>query len=268
MKSALNKFFSACAALWVALFASASVAEIPQEAIDAPIVVLGEQHDNPAHHARQAVWVTALEPKALVFEMLTPDQAAGAKAGWTDQSSLDDAIGWSATEWPSLDMYYQIFTAAPKAAIFGAGVPRDALRGQWGKPLAQHPLAQKFGLGVPLAPQMQSDREALQSDAHCGALPEEMLPMMVDAQRIRDVALANAVMQALSAVGAPVVVITGNGHARGDWGMPALLQQTVPQISVFSLAQAENGGDVSGGFDLTLSSVAPDREDPCAAFAD
>ncbi len=39
------------------------------------MVILGEMHDNPVHHAHQAIAVEALGAKALVFEMLTEAQA-------------------------------------------------------------------------------------------------------------------------------------------------------------------------------------------------
>lgn len=266
MISVPSKLASAGAALWVALFASELMAEIPQAALDAQIVVLGEQHDNPAHHVRQAQWVAALAPAALVFEMLTPAQGARAAQGWSDQQSLDALLGWSQTDWPSFDMYYPIFAAAPEAVIYGAGVPRAELRAQLARPLAVHPLAAPFGLDLAPDPQEQAAREALQARAHCDALPEEMLPVMVDAQRLRDAALADASLRALRATGGPVVVITGNGHARTDWGMPALLAHAAPDVAVFALAQGEEGGSVEGGFALTLDAPAPARGDPCAAF--
>ena len=38
------------------------------------VVVVGEVHDNPAHHRVQAEIVREVAPKALVFEMLTSGQ--------------------------------------------------------------------------------------------------------------------------------------------------------------------------------------------------
>lgn len=253
-------------AILAALFASAAAAEIPPAARDAQIIVLGEQHDNPAHHSRQAEWVAAVQPKALVFEMLTPDQSANARSGWRTQAELDALIGWSETDWPSFDMYFPIFAAAPEAMIYGAGVTRTQLQELLKQPLAEHPLAAKFGLDTSANAAEQSAREALQAEAHCGALPANLLPMMVDAQRFRDIWLADAALRALERTGGPVVVITGNGHARADWGMPALVAHLAPQLDVFALAQGEEGGQVRGGFSLTLDASAPERGDPCAAF--
>lgn len=256
----------ASVALLAALFASGVQAEIPQAARDAQIVVLGEQHDNPAHHIRQAEWVAALQPSALVFEMLTPDQGTRAAEKWQTQAELDALIGWSETAWPSFDMYYPIFAAAPEAAIYGAGLTRENLQDLLEQPLAAHPLATKFGLDAPANADEQTAREALQAEAHCNALPQTLLPMMVDAQRFRDIWLADAALRALEETGGPVAVITGNGHARNDWGMPALLAHAAPDVRVFALAQGEDGGQVGGGFSLTLDAPAPERGDPCAAF--
>lgn len=267
MMQSVPRVLNIGAALWVALFASvAALAEVPQSARDAQVVVLGELHDNPDHHRRQADWVAALNPKALVFEMLTDQQAARAANQWGSQKELDILIGWSTSAWPSFDMYFPIFAAASEALIYGAGVPRDALRQQLKTPLDQHPLASVFGLNLPADPDQQAEREAGQSRAHCGALPDEMLPVMVNAQRIRDAALADATLRALRHTGGPVAVITGNGHARTDWGMPALLAYAAPDVSVFALGQSEEGGALSGTFTVIRDAPAPDRGDPCAAF--
>ena len=266
MKIFSPRKMSLSAALLAALFASGANAEVPQAALDAQIVILGEQHDNPDHHARQARWVEVLRPKALVFEMLTPAQLRDAQKPWRTQAELDALLGWSQTDWPSFDMYFPIFAAAPDATLFGAGLTRADLRSPLAEPLSDYYLADVFGLDDPVDPAEQAAREKLQADAHCGALPEEILPMMVNAQRLRDVALADAALIALERIGGPVVVITGNGHARTDWGAPAHIAYAAPAVRVFALAQGEAGADVQGAFSLTLDAPAPERGDPCAAF--
>ena len=40
------------------------------------VVILGEVHDNPEHHENQRYVLNALKPRAVVWEMLTPEQAA------------------------------------------------------------------------------------------------------------------------------------------------------------------------------------------------
>ena len=236
---------------------------------DADVVFLGELHDNPGHHVRQAEYVAELGPTALVFEMLTQAQADLVTPELiADETALETALGWDESGWPDFAMYYPIFAAAPDAAYFGAAVPRDAARQAMsdGVGTAFRGDATVFGLLDPLPETQQAAREALQLAAHCDAMPQEMLPVMVDIQRLRDAELAYSAVQAFEAYGGPVVVITGNGHARKDRGVPAMLKRARPGLRVFALGQAEGEGTPPGRFDLVVSSRPVDREDPCAAF--
>jgi uncharacterized iron-regulated protein len=233
----------------------------------ADVVILGEVHDNPDHHAWQAEQVAALAPAALVFEMLLPEQAAAVTPELRgDAAALGAALGWEARGWPDFAMYHPIFAAAPAAAVHGGDVPREALRRaiREGAAAAFGDDAARFGLAEPLPEADQAAREALQADAHCGALPDEMLPGMVEAQRLRDAALARAVLEAHAAGGGPVVVITGSGHARTDWGVPAVLAQAAPELSVFAVGQLE--GEADAPFDMVRVTEAAPRADPCAVF--
>ncbi|MFZ7091560.1 ChaN family lipoprotein [Primorskyibacter sp. 2E233] len=234
------------------------------------VVFLGEQHDNPAHHARQADLVGQLAPKALVFEMLTDEQAAKVTPDLVpDAKALGEALEWEAAGWPDFDWYHPIFLAAPDAAIYGAAVPREAARGLMGQGLPQvfGDRATEFGLTDPLPEAQQEAREAMQLSAHCDALPAEMLPVMVSIQRLRDASLARAALQAFLDSGGPVVVITGNGHARKDWGAPAALALAAPDLAIKALGQGEEGsGAPTGAFDLVEFSPPVQRDDPCEAF--
>ncbi len=234
----------------------------------AEVVFLGELHDNPWHHQNQALAVAALAPKALVFEMLTSDQAARVTPDLlADQAALDATLGWADSGWPDFDMYYPIFHAGKGAAFYGAQVPRDAVRSaiMGGDVAASFGSdAARYGLTQPLDPEEQAAREAQQLQAHCNALPPAMLPGMVLGQRLRDATLARAVDRALADTGGPVLVITGNGHARRDWGAPRLLSDTTSRISI---AQFEAPPDTPQPFDFWIITPAVSREDPCLAFA-
>ncbi|WP_292292790.1 ChaN family lipoprotein [Marivita sp.] len=235
----------------------------------ADVVFLGELHDNPAHHARQAEYVAELDPAALVFEMLTPAQADRVTPELiADASALEAALGWNESGWPDFSMYYPIFAAAPEAAYYGAAVPRDTARQAMADGMASafRGDAEAYGLTDPLPEAQQAAREALQLSAHCDALPEDMLPVMVEIQRLRDAELAYSAVQAVEAHGGPVVVITGNGHARMDWGAPTYLMAAEPGLRIASLGQGEDGDPPSGEFDLVETAPAVDRGDPCDAF--
>lgn len=233
------------------------------------VFVLGEVHDNPAHHAEQARRVAEIEPEALVFEMLTEAQAARVTPELIDDAeALAAALGWAESGWPDFSMYYPIFAAAPQARIHGAAVPRevawaamrDGLEAAFGLDAA------RYGLTEALPEAEQAQREALQQAAHCDALPEEMLPLMVSVQRLRDAALARAVVQALEKTGGPVAVITGNGHARRDWGLPKVLELVAPAARVFVLMQGEGDVVPEGGHDEVVFAPPVERDDPCATF--
>ncbi len=241
---------------------------VPDAALQADVIILGETHDNPAHHQVQAGWVTALKPKALVFEMLTEAQAAAdAPELRSDQAALGAALGWADSGWPDFAMYYPIL-AASDAPIYGAAVPRETVQAAFdGDVMALFGEgAAAYGLADPLPEAQLSARLDLQFDAHCKAMPREALGGMIEVQRLRDANLARAVVRALDEVGPPVAVITGNGHARRDWGVPSYLARVAPELSVFVLGQSEDAVMPDGGFDLVLDAPAVERPDPCEVF--
>ncbi|PTN03187.1 putative iron-regulated protein [Rhodovulum imhoffii] len=246
--------------------APGAIASLPR----ADVVVLGEVHDNPHHHVNQARAVAALRPVALVFEMLTPDQAARVTDDLRgDAVALGKALGWAGSGWPDFDMYHPIFAAAPQAAVYGAALPRDTVRRAVteGAATVFGPEAEAWGLAAPLPAAQKAAREANQMEAHCNALPETLLSGLVEAQRLRDAVLARTTAQAVAETGGPVAVITGNGHARLDWGVPAALALGAPAVTVLSVAQFEAVPEGAQPFDLWLVTAPAEREDPCAAFA-
>ncbi|MBN2761176.1 MAG: ChaN family lipoprotein [Rhodobacteraceae bacterium] len=261
---------------WVILSAAlalpAQANEITPDGLDslpgAQVYFLGEVHDHPDHHLNQARAIRAIQPSAMVFEMLTEAQSAGAPDTWDSAASLSAALAWDGSGWPDFALYYPIFEAAPDAAIYGAAVPRDQARAAFGQPLPDIFMgdATRFGLDQPLAPEDQTARETMQLEAHCNALPAEMLPGMVDIQRLRDAELARVAEQALRDTGGPVVVITGTGHVRRDWGAPAALALAAPDVTSVTLGQYEIAAPEMPLTDLWIVTEAVDRADPCAAF--
>ena len=233
-------------------------------------MILGEIHDDPAHHANQARAVSALHPRALVFEMLTPAQVAGAEGiDRRDGARLGAALGWAGTGWPDFALYAPIFAAAPEAELYGAAVPdADVKRAMEGDLAAAFgPDAARFGLAGALAPEEQAARVSEQREAHCGMLPEAMLPGLVAVQRLWDAAFARTALQALEETGGPVVVIAGDGHADKARGMPVALALAAPEVTVLSVGQLEEPLHDAAPFDLWIVTGARARDDPCAAFA-
>lgn len=273
LRAARRAAAGAALLLAAALAAPAGAGEIAPAALaalpPADVVILGEVHDNPVHHAHQAAAVAALQPAALVFEMLTPEQAARATPeARANADRLAAALGWEGSGWPDFALYWPIFAAAPGAAILGGGLPRETVRRAFAEPLPEifGPGAAAYGLDRPLPVAEQAEAEAEQQAAHCNALPEEMLPGFVAAQRLRDAALARAVVEAHAATGGPVVLIAGSGHARTDRGVPAKLARAAPALRVLSVGQLEGRPAAAPPFDLWIVTPPAPRSDPCAAF--
>jgi hypothetical protein len=235
----------------------------------ADVVVLGEVHDNPVHHAHQAIAIEAVAPSAVVFEMLSPDQAGRVTPRLARSAeALGAILGWEASGWPDIAIYHPVFVAAGEAAIRGGAAPMDDVRRatREGAAAAFGPDAARFGIDAPLPEAEQALREAGQLMAHCNALPAEALGGMVEAQRLRDAWLARAALEAVEQTGGPVVVITGNGHARADWGVPRMLAAAAPELEVLTVGQFEEAAEARPPYDLWLVTEAVARPDPCAAF--
>jgi uncharacterized iron-regulated protein len=229
------------------------------------VVVLREVHDNPAHHAEQARILTEIAPRAVVWEMITPEGAARlAGMDLADGAAVAEVLDWTARGWPDFAMYHAVMLAAPGAVHLGAEWGRaDVLRAM--EEGAAAVIGGGWGLG-PLEPEDQAAREEEQAAAHCGALPAEMLAGMVEVQRLRDAGMARAAVEALEAHGGPVAVITGTGHARADVGVPAAIRAARPEVTVWALGQLEVEPGPGAPFDAVNVTAPVDRPDPCAVF--
>jgi uncharacterized iron-regulated protein len=235
----------------------------------ADVVILGETHDNAQHHLAQAEAIRALKPAAVVFEMLNAQQAAKITPDLLkDQAALEQALGWRKTGWPDFSLYYPVFSAAKDSKIYGAARPRQQVRAAYKQGAAEAfgPDAAPYGLTSPLPKPQLEQRKQKQFADHCKAMPLEMMGAMVEAQRFRDAAFADTVLQALRKNGAPVVLITGTGHARSDWAVPAMIRKAAPDVSVLSIGLLEKPVTDTPPFDLWLATEPAKREDPCLAF--
>lgn len=237
----------------------------------ADIVILGERHDNPAHHEWQTKLIAALAPAGLAFEMIPRAKEDAANAARAEGVDLGAALDWAGSGWPDWAMYRPIFEAAPAARIAGGGAPRETLRAaaKDGAAAAFGAEAARFGLDAPLAPATAEAMLEEQAEAHCGALPDAMLPGMVEVQRLRDAAFAAAALRLVEDGRGPVALITGNGHARADRGAPAYLRRAAPDLRALSVGMIEVTGESAAGaepFDFTIHTAPHDRGDPCAAL--
>ncbi len=266
---------------------------IDEPALDAalvasPFVLLGEIHDNPDHHLLQARLVRAITASgrrpALAFEMLSTDQQALVDAAVAraprDPDELGKAVGWNHSGWPEFEMYRPIFAAGLDAGlrIVAAELPRakvkDAVRlGPEGLgPELRERLARDEPLPEPLVASLRHEMR----ESHCNELPEEMLDPLVLAQRARDAQMAER-MAAAGESGA--ILVTGNGHARTDRGVPSVLGKDEPPRHAVSVAllevdpeirvptgYAKEWGEGPLPFDFAVFTPGAEREDPCESL--
>jgi len=256
-----------------------SEAELVAAVMRAQIVVIGEVHDNPVHHARQAELVRAIRPGGIAFEMVPSDSEEGIQVFLAEggaRGAIGPAIGWDRMGWPDWAMYRPVFEAAPDAYVAGGGVAGPSLRAaiRDGAAGAFGIGANRFGLDQSLDPATRTEIEDEMIAAHCDKLPRKAAVGMVEAQRLRDARFAEAAWRAYAAAdGWPAVLITGNGHARTDRGVPAYLRLVLPDVSVLSVGQIEVGegeDPVAAArglpFDFVWTAPPAERPDPCAGF--
>lgn len=274
------------AAMWAGALGAAdeaAVAAFVDSARDADIVILGEIHDNPEHHHTQAAIVAALDPAAIVFEMIPQELEAELNAlrdAGAGHAALAEALGWSAAGWPDFASYAEIMDAAPRARVFGAGQAAEAvqLAAAEGAAEAFGPDAAVYGLDRPLPEEEQALRETRELGVRCGEAAAEALPGLVEAQRFRDAGLADATLWARIMTGdGQVVVIAGSDSADKARGAAAMVALAEPEARIVTLGQFETmpdgaddaapGAVVEGEFDaVLLAPPPPGRSDPCAGL--
>ncbi|MCH7344465.1 ChaN family lipoprotein [Pelomonas sp. CA6] len=236
-------------------------------------VLLGELHDNPEHHRARAQRLRELladgVPTVVVVEQLDRGQDLTPSAAEPLEQALAragfDARAW---RWP---LHQPVFDAALQggAPVRGGNLSREQARrivrdGDAAWPAELLALRSRMDW-------RDTDEQALRDDilrGHCGMLPATILPGMVQAQRARDLSLAQALLQARAQGAARVVLIAGNGHVRRDLAVPrALLALGVPPAQIDSVGYLEPGSDAPrGAYDQIERYPAPPREDPCAAL--
>jgi len=260
------------------------------------IVLLGEVHDNPEHHAVRGdilrpridrmVPTKGLRP-AAVFEHIRTSQQAGLDSFYRHAArsrrlwrapDLINKLEWEKTGWPAAEMFYPLFDAALRAKqrIYPGNAVRERMRllvrGQT-EPTDEEAASLKLAqaLPQPLLDTLASELEG----SHCGMLPPSAIPGMSLAQRYADAHLADALVKAAEKhKGA--FLLAGNGHVRTDRGVPWYVRQLAPERKVIAVMflEVEEGKNAAAAY-LTRApdgTVAADyvmftprqlRTDPC-----
>jgi len=245
----------------------------------ADILLLGEVHDNPHHHAGQAQamnWLfSTVLPDAprpvVVFEMLDRGQQIELDVYTGDAENFGEAMGWAARGWPDSALYMPIFNAAfaAEARLVAGDLRKSVLRGLYdlGPDILPPDIRRVYDLLEPLDGDWRDDMADIQFHAHCGLIPRSRMAGMVTVQRARDAALAEAVIQSREdEPAAPVVLIAGAGHIRLDHGTGALLRRALPETDILAIGFVEAtawDGTALPEFDIVWTTPGVDRPDPC-----
>jgi uncharacterized iron-regulated protein len=230
----------------------------------APRVLVGEQHDNPDHHALQLWLLRALavqrQQGSLLLEMLTPDQqpkvdAVRAQfAAGESLANLPRALAWQrGWNWALYEPLVRHALSQPYP-LLAANLQRAEVLQVYRRPAVLHGTASTA----------QRVRQSLLEQirvSHCGLLPDSQLPAMLAVQQQRDRRMA----EALLAAPAPSLLVAGAFHVRRDLGVPLHLIDLQPLADSLVLLLAEVGQPVNtAAADFVWYSAALPEQDHCA----
>lgn len=227
-------------------------------------VVVGEQHDNPDHHALQ-LWLSrelvAQRPQgSVLLEMLNPSQQtrvnqvrAETRAGRPPLDAIR-ALAWQpGWDWAmyGAQVRYQLRQPYP---LLAANLDREEIM----RIYQQRPALQGQA-STAAAVQQRLQRDIRES--HCGLLPESQVPAMLAVQQQRDRRMA----EALLAAPRPSLLLAGAFHARKDLGVPLHLADLGAGQGNAVLMLAEVGRQVDASMaDYVWFTAAQPEQDHCA----
>lgn len=224
------------------------------------IVLLGEVHDNAVVHALRAAFVAVdVAPRGLkpgaVFEHIRADQAAAlatfaamAKAvpASGEVGELKRLLDWESSGWAKMADYTPLLQSvvAAKLPMYAGDPPRETIRkvAKEGEAALGDSDRKRLGLDWPLPSAAQEGLLDQLEQSHCGVMPKSAFANLAFAQRYRDAHLADVLLRAAAENGS-AILFAGNGHVRGDRGVPVYLRQRAPGKTVVTvmLVEVEDG---------------------------
>ena len=242
-----------------------------------PVVLLGEVHDNAIQHRLRADALrrhleSGARP-AIAFEQFDRDRQAEIDRARRETSpagtSLADHViaagrapkdSWNWTQYrPFVELALQYdlpIVAANLSRASAARVAREGAAAVFGEVERRELALERFDDLLPA-------QERIVQAGHCDLLPPSALPGLARAQVARDAVLALSLRPYLAG---GVILLTGNGHARRDIGVPRHLPaQDQPRAWSIGLLE-EGASDRSTVFDVAFLTPPQERPDPCAAL--
>jgi uncharacterized iron-regulated protein len=261
----LGRLAPLCAVLWLSACVTPNahwrshVSSLPTQA---PVVLLGEQHDADEHQilARLTVLRLAQSPglSALVLEMA--DDGANTSGLPTDATDTEvrERLRWNNAGWP-WQRYGPVVMQAVQLGVpvVGANLPRPAMGGVM--------RDEQWDARVPAG--VLADHRVRMVGSHCGLLPESQVPGMARIQIARDERMARTAERWLRP-GKTVLLVAGAEHVKRDRGIPLFWSATLAQEAhVVWMRAAEPNTDAKGLADATWATPATPERDHCADMA-
>lgn len=235
--------------------------------LPADVLLLGEQHDAPAHQRlqRQTVeWLAARgQLAALTLEMAERGRATTGLPRDASPAQVRQALAWHDAGWP-WKTYGPVVMAAVRAGVpvLGANLPTAE----------QRATMRDTTLDARLPPAALAEQQQRIRDGHCGALPEAQTAPMTRVQIARDIAMADTVAAARQP-GRTVLLVAGNGHVQRTLGVPLYLpaKLTSKVLSARSVSTQDASNVVAteadaADADLVWPTPPVPPRDYCAAF--
>lgn len=242
------------------LAACATAAPLALALPEAPVLLLGEQHDADEHAvlARASVEHLAAAGRlaVLVLEMAESGHDTHGLPDSASETEVRQRLAWHEPGWPWA-RYGPVVMAAVQAGVpvVGGNLPRARMRDA----LQDHSLDDRLD-----ADGLARQRQAV-DDGHCRLLPAAQLPGMTRIQIARDLSLAQTATRELR-VGQTVLLLAGAGHVRRDIGVPRHWPATLAdQAHVVWLRAGPTGpADVAGVADAVWPTPPVPEKDHCA----
>ncbi|MES2531414.1 MAG: ChaN family lipoprotein [Pseudomonadota bacterium] len=251
---------SGCASIGVPS-ADDGIAHRVDRLLPADVLLIGEQHDAPAHHQIEREVVEALVQKqqlaALALEMAESGNGTAHLPADATESQVKTALSWNDKAWPWTDYGPAVMVAVRASVpVLGANLPRARMKDAMAD--------------VSLDAQLDAAALRVQQDAirsgHCDLLPATQIGPMTRIQIARDREMAHTLAQA-RVPGRTVVLLSGAGHAVPAIGVPQHLPTDLRVRSV-KLSSAPADGAAAApdgtGFDAVWSTPPMPDKDHCA----
>ncbi|ANC92147.1 PDZ domain-containing protein [Azospirillum humicireducens] len=245
---------------------------------DAPVVLLGEQHDKADHHRWQLhtlAGLHALNPDLAIGLEMLPRRLQPVLDRWV-AGELTESEFLKETDWRTVwgfdpGFYLPIlqFARLYRLPVVALNVERSLISRTARNGWAAIPQAEREGVGTPAAPtetysrrltEMLATHERSESQA---AAPTDAAKRFIEAQGVWDRAMAEKIAETRRTTGRAVVGILGQGHALYRDGVPHQLADLgIPDSAVLLPWDADRDcGELDGRIADAVFGLGPARED-------